>query len=115
MVTHALHYAEHYNVGPHTISFPRLRPASGVTTDPTWLVSDQQFKRWWPSCGFRAVHGLILTAREQGRAAGERCWAFAFRRSTPEPHRAGRIPEAGDTQVMDASISSWATSARWTW
>ena len=27
LVAHALHLQEHYSVGPHTISFPRLRPA----------------------------------------------------------------------------------------
>ena len=32
LVSHALHLQKHYNAGPHTISFPRLRPASGVTT-----------------------------------------------------------------------------------
>ena len=38
LVSHALHLQKHYSVGPHTISFPRLRPASGVTArrDATW-------------------------------------------------------------------------------
>ena len=30
LVAHALHLQERYRVGPHTISFPRLRPAPGV-------------------------------------------------------------------------------------
>ena len=48
LVAHALHLQKHYNVGPHTISFPRLRPASGVEIDEKYLVSDADFKRRWP-------------------------------------------------------------------
>ncbi len=44
LVTHALHLQKHYNVGPHTISFPRLRPAHGVqSTRSTWS-SDRRFQ-----------------------------------------------------------------------
>jgi len=45
LVSHALHLQKHYNCGPHTISFPRLRPACGTTFDETHFVSDDNFKR----------------------------------------------------------------------
>ena len=45
LVSHALHLQKHYNVGPHTISFPRLRPACGVKIDEKHLVGDDDFKR----------------------------------------------------------------------
>ena len=45
LVAHALHLQKHYNVGPHTISFPRLRPAQGVKIDEKHLVGDRDFKR----------------------------------------------------------------------
>ena len=34
-----------YNVGPHTISFPRLQKASNVKYEEKWLVSDEDFTR----------------------------------------------------------------------
>ena len=53
LVSHALHLQKHYNVGPHTISFPRLRPAQGVAARrevpgrATPISSG-----WWPFCGW---------------------------------------------------------------
>ena len=53
LVAHALHLQKHYRVGPHTISFPRLRPASGVrSTTPTWSATTIS-SGWWPFCGWR--------------------------------------------------------------
>ena len=43
LVSHARHLSERYGVGPHTISFPRLRPASGVSLPEKWRVSDDEF------------------------------------------------------------------------
>ena len=34
LVSHALHLQDRYGVGPHTISFPRIRPASGFAFRP---------------------------------------------------------------------------------
>jgi len=44
-VTHALHLQERFNVGPHTISFPRIQPAHGVDLDERWIVNDFDFQR----------------------------------------------------------------------
>lgn len=65
LVSHALHLQKLYNVGPHTISFPRLQPASGVDLDPRYLVDDESFKRLIAILRLAVPYtGLILTARE---------------------------------------------------
>ncbi|MDT8301462.1 MAG: [FeFe] hydrogenase H-cluster radical SAM maturase HydG [Sedimentisphaerales bacterium] len=65
LVTHAWHLVERFGCGPHTISFPRLRPAHGVTFDSRYLVSDWDFKRLVAILRLAVPYtGLILTARE---------------------------------------------------
>lgn len=66
MLAHARHLDETYGVGPHTISFPRLRPAAGVSLESfPYLVSDDNFKRI-VACLRLAVPytGMILSTRE---------------------------------------------------
>lgn len=66
LVKHALHLQQRYGVGCHTISFPRLRPASGVGLDDDHLVSDFDFKRIIATLRIAVPYtGLILTAREK--------------------------------------------------
>ncbi|MBN2024662.1 MAG: [FeFe] hydrogenase H-cluster radical SAM maturase HydG [Pirellulales bacterium] len=65
LVAHALHLQKHYGVGPHTISFPRLRPAQGVSLDDTYKVGDPEFKRLVAILRLAVPYtGMILTARE---------------------------------------------------
>jgi 2-iminoacetate synthase len=65
LVTHSLHLQAKYNVGPHTISFPRLRPAHGITFDDEYFVRDHDFKRLVAILRLAVPYtGLILTARE---------------------------------------------------
>jgi 2-iminoacetate synthase len=65
LITHAIHLQERYTVGPHTISFPRLRPAHGINFDPRYFVSDADFKRLVAILRLAVPYtGLILTARE---------------------------------------------------
>jgi 2-iminoacetate synthase len=43
---------ERFGVGPHTISFPRMQPASGIDIDERWLVNDHSTSSGWSrSCG----------------------------------------------------------------
>jgi 2-iminoacetate synthase len=66
LVKHALHLQQRYGVGCHTISFPRLRPASGVGLDDDYLVNDHDFKRIIATLRIAVPYtGLILTAREK--------------------------------------------------
>lgn len=65
LVSHAVFLKNRYGCGPHTISFPRLRPASGMTIDRHNLVSDEDFKFLIAVLRLAVPYtGLILTARE---------------------------------------------------
>jgi len=66
LVSHALYLEKHFGVGPHTISFPRLRPAAGVSFDSRCLVKDFDFKRLVAILRLAVPYtGLICTAREK--------------------------------------------------
>jgi len=72
LVTHALHLQERYGVGPHTISFPRLQPASGVQLDSRYQVDDGDFKRLVATLRLAVPYtGLICTARESAELRRE--------------------------------------------
>lgn len=65
LVAHARHLFQHYGIGPHTISFPRLRPACGVDYKSPYRVPDEDFKRVVAILRLAVPYtGLILTARE---------------------------------------------------
>jgi 2-iminoacetate synthase len=65
LVRHAIFLKERYGCGPHTISFPRLRPASGVDLPSGSPVSDEDFKFMIAVLRLAVPYtGLILTARE---------------------------------------------------
>lgn len=101
LVTHALYLQKHYNVGPHTISFPRLRPACGVELDESRLVGDDDFKRLVAILRLSVPYtGLILTAREPAALRRE---VLAFGVSQIDAGsriELGGYTEAGDAQVM---------------
>lgn len=63
---HAQYMEEHYGVGPHTISIPRLRPALGAAIEKTpYPVSDQDFKKITAIYRLAAPYtGIILSTRE---------------------------------------------------
>jgi 2-iminoacetate synthase len=102
LVTHALHLQERYNVGPHTISFPRLRPATGVDLDEKFLVKDDQFKKLIAVLRLAVPYtGLILTARENARIRRE-CMSFGVSQIDAGSRiELGGYTEAGDAQVME--------------
>ncbi len=102
LVSHAWHLQRHYRVGPHTISFPRLRPASGVRLDDTYRVSDRDFKRLIAILRLSVPYtGLILTAREPGPLRRE-VMAFGVSQIDAGSRiELGGYTEAGDTQCME--------------
>ena len=56
-----------FGIGPHTISFPRLTPASGskLSTDSKYIVDDKNFKKIVTVLRLAVPYtGLIITARE---------------------------------------------------
>ena len=65
LVRHTNHLEACYNVGPHTISFPRLQDASEVSFSDQYFVNDQDFARIIAILRLAVPYtGLILTARE---------------------------------------------------
>jgi 2-iminoacetate synthase len=65
LVRHVNHLEACYNVGPHTISFPRLTDAADFTVDDRYRVSDEEFTRIVAILRLAVPYtGMILTARE---------------------------------------------------
>lgn len=67
LLEHARQLEKDFGVGPHTISFPRLEPASGseLSVRPPCPVSDRDFKRLVAVLRLAVPYtGLILTTRE---------------------------------------------------
>lgn len=65
LVSHATFLKDRYGCGPHTISFPRLRPASNMAFQPRSVVSDDDFRFLIAVLRLAVPYtGLILTARE---------------------------------------------------
>ena len=102
LVAHALHLQRHYGAGPHTISFPRLRPASGVRLDEQWLVRDHDFKRLVAILRLAAPYaGLILTAREPAAVRREVLGFGVSQIDAGSRIELGGYTEAGDAQVIE--------------
>ncbi|MBE0639547.1 MAG: [FeFe] hydrogenase H-cluster radical SAM maturase HydG [Bacteroidales bacterium] len=65
LVRHTNHLEAVYNVGPHTISFPRIKDASEFDIDPKYSVSDEDFVKLVAILRLAVPYtGMILTARE---------------------------------------------------
>ena len=67
MLKHAEVLDKIYNVGPHTISFPRLEPALGseMSSHPPFLVNDELFKQIVAVIRLAVPYtGMILSTRE---------------------------------------------------
>lgn len=72
LVRHTNHFEAVYNVGPHTISFPRIQYASELNIDRSHLVSDGEFTRLVAILRLAVPYtGLILTARESAAIRDE--------------------------------------------
>lgn len=65
LVRHTNHLEACYNVGPHTISFPRIKDASMLDMGDKYFVSDSDFARMIAILRLAVPYtGMILTARE---------------------------------------------------
>lgn len=72
LVSHALHLQKTCGVGPHTISFPRIKPAADMNLELPYEVDDQQFKRIVAVLRLAVPYtGLIMTARESSAIRDE--------------------------------------------
>lgn len=65
LVRHTNHLEACYNVGPHTISFPRIKDASATNVSAQYTVNDDDFVKLIAILRLAVPYtGLILTARE---------------------------------------------------
>jgi len=67
LLYHAIELEKKFGIGPHTISFPRLEPASNTpfAENPGFTVDDEDFKRLVTVLRLAVPYtGMILTARE---------------------------------------------------
>ena len=102
LVTHAIHLRERFGVGPHTISFPRIRPAAGVRLDNGHAVSDPDFKRLIAILRLAVPYtGLILTARESASLRREVMEFGVSQIDAGSRIEIGGYTEAGDAQCME--------------
>jgi 2-iminoacetate synthase len=70
-IYHARELEDKYNIGPHTISFPRIEPASGTTLPETspYLIDDATFLKIVMITRLSVPYtGLIVTCRESSEA-----------------------------------------------
>ena len=68
LLSHSIELEQKFGIGPHTISFPRLEPASNTpfTENSNHLVSDKDFEKLVTVIRLAVPHtGLIITARER--------------------------------------------------
>lgn len=65
LFAHAEYLEKKFGIGPHTISFPRIRPAKGVTFHPSCLVDDETLLRIIAITRIVLPYaGLIISTRE---------------------------------------------------
>jgi len=67
LVRHTNHLEACFNVGPHTISFPRIQNAADFIADSRYKMQDDDFVRMVAILRLAVPYtGMILTAREPG-------------------------------------------------
>lgn len=72
LVRHVNHLEACYQVGPHTISFPRVKDSSGMNLKTAYAVSDADFTRLIAILRLAVPYtGMILTAREPAALRNE--------------------------------------------
>ncbi len=72
MLSHVEHLEKAHNVGPHTISVPRIEPAEGVDFNAPYEISDGEFKKVIAILRLSVPYtGLILSTRENPRFRDE--------------------------------------------
>jgi len=73
LLMHCMHLEEHFGVGPHTISVPRLRPALGWALDEIpYPVTDEDFKKIVAIYRLSVPYtGIILSTRERAELRDE--------------------------------------------
>ncbi len=66
LVSHAQYLDKKFNVGPHTFSVPRFKPANSVTFKPQYVVSNNDFLKIIAILRIAVPYtGMILSTREK--------------------------------------------------
>jgi 2-iminoacetate synthase len=72
LVRHTNHLEACFNIGPHTISFPRVKDASMLEMGDKYFVNDEDFARLVAILRLAVPYtGMILTAREPAQLRNE--------------------------------------------
>lgn len=74
LIEHSKYLLNKYGVGPHTISIPRIEPASGsnLSENPPHAINDKQFKKIVAVLRLTVPYtGMILTTRESAQMKRE--------------------------------------------
>jgi 2-iminoacetate synthase len=72
LVRHTNHLEACYNIGPHTISFPRIKDFSKCDINDSYFVNDADFARLIAILRLAVPYtGMILTARESAELRNE--------------------------------------------
>lgn len=115
LLYHTIHLEETFNgVGPHTISFPRITPATSTpfSEQPEYAVSDSDFKKLVAILRLSVPYtGMICTAREPASVrreviplgvsqidAGTRIGVGAYMKSK----KANELPDAEQFSIADS-------------
>jgi 2-iminoacetate synthase len=102
LVSHALFLQKAYGVGPHTISFPRLRAATGIDVEGKYFVNDKNFKRLIAILRLAVPYtGLILTAREDAQLRREAMEFGVSQIDAGSNIELGGYSEHSDDQIME--------------
>ncbi len=123
LVSHAIRLQEICGVGPHTISFPRVKPALGMNIDLPYEVSDDHFKQLVAVLRLAVPYtGLIMTARESADIrdaviefgvsqidAGTRLEIGGYQDKNTEQHLEKEQFEIADSRDLDLVIQ-WLLS-----
>lgn len=99
LVAHARELEKKFNVGPHTISFPRLEPADNApySLNTKYRVSDDDFKKLMVVIRLSVPYtGMIITARENAQIRKD---AFTF--GTTQTDASTCIGIGGYSQHLD--------------
>lgn len=124
LLYHAIDLETHFNVGPHTVSFPRLNPADGATVDVDgkYKVSDKNFKRLVAVLRLSIPYtGMIITARESAEIrrdvipvgctqtdASTKIGVGSYSEDYPEQQSSRQQFMLGDTRTLNELITEFA-------
>lgn len=121
LVRHAIYLQEKFGVGPHTISFPRIKAAQGLDMNLPYQVSDEHFKQLVAILRMAVPYtGLIMTARETSEVrdsviefgvsqidAGTRLEIGGYQESREKGQELNREQfQVGDSRELD-SVIQW--------